>query len=378
MQPLGIYVHIPFCRRKCAYCDFYSLSCPKAEQMDTYLAALQRQIMDFFAREGKKPVDTLYIGGGTPSVLGAERLCALLDTIRSHAALLPDAEITVEVNPESVDAALLTALKAAGVNRISMGIQSSDDTQLAALGRLHTFARAKEAAGEIQALCTDNLSVDLMYGLPGQSMESWQQSVEDILSLRPAHISCYALKLEEDTPLYRQDPVLPDDDLQADMYLWLVSRLEEAGYPQYEISNFSLPGKHSRHNSRYWDLRDYIGFGCGAHSYYDGKRFSTISDLSGYLAAMEQGNSVLEAEDEEASPDRSLEYLMLGLRTTRGVEAGEYHRLFGKAFAPCAAALAKYQAADYVRKEGERWFLTPRGFLVSNAIIGDVLDAAEP
>lgn len=375
MQPLGIYVHIPFCRRKCAYCDFYSLSCPRAEQMDAYLAALQRQIRDFFSREGKKPVDTLYIGGGTPSVFGAERLCALLDTLRQSAALLPAAEVTVEVNPESTDEALLRALGAAGVNRISMGIQSSDDAQLAALGRLHDFARARQAAGDIQALCTQNLSVDLMYGLPGQTMESWRQSVEDILALRPAHISCYALKLEEGTPLYRQNPNLPDDDLQADMYLWLVSRLEAAGYPQYEISNFSLPGKESRHNSRYWALRDYIGFGCGAHSDYGGKRFSTIADLAAYLSATEQGRSLLEPEEE--APDRGLEYLMLGLRTTRGVEAEEYHRLSGKAFAPCAAVLARYQAADYVRRAGERWHLTPRGFLVSNAIIGDVLEAAE-
>ena len=377
MQPLGIYVHIPFCRRKCAYCDFYSLSGPQAEQMDAYLAALQRQIVDFFTGEGKRQVDTLYIGGGTPSVLGAERLCTLLDTIHRHADLLPHAEITVEVNPESVDEALLLALRKAGVNRISMGIQSSDDTQLAALGRLHTFAQAKAAAEKIQSLCTENLSVDLMYGLPGQTMESWKQSVEDILSLRPAHISCYALKLEEGTPLYRKNPTLPDEDLQTDMYLWLVSRLEEAGYPQYEISNFCLPGKHSRHNSRYWDLRDYIGFGCGAHSYYGGRRFSTLSDLPGYLAAMKQGTSVLEEEDEEAAPDRSLEYLMLGLRTIRGVEAGKYTRRFGGDFGPCAAVLQRFLPAGYVGREGDRWYLTPKGFLVSNAIIGDVLDAAE-
>lgn len=377
MQPLGIYVHIPFCRRKCAYCDFYSLSCPQDAQMDAYLIALQKQITDFFGREGKCPVDTLYIGGGTPSVFGAARLCALLNTFRENIALLPDAEVTVEVNPESVDETLLLALKQAGVNRISMGIQSSDDAQLASLGRLHDFARAKETAAQIKALCTENLSVDLMYGLPGQSMENWQQSVEDILALRPAHISCYALKLEEGTPLWRQNPILPDDDLQAEMYLWLVSRLEKAGYAQYEISNFSLPGKHSRHNSRYWDLRDYMGFGCGAHSYYGGKRFSTISDLNGYIAAMEQGSSVLEPEDETDAPDRAVEYLMLGLRTAYGVEAGEYARRFGRDFAPCAAALQRFLPAGYVRREGDRWYLTPRGFLVSNAIISDVLDAAD-
>lgn len=377
MQPLGIYVHIPFCKRKCAYCDFYSLSCPQDAQMDAYLCALQKQIRDFFSREGQCPVDTLYIGGGTPSVFGAARLCALLQTIRDSACLLPDAEITVEVNPESVSDDLLRALRAAGVNRISMGIQSSDDTQLAALGRLHTFARAKEAAEKIQTLCTENLSVDLMYGLPGQSMESWQQSVEDILALRPAHISCYALKLEEGTPLWRQNPVLPEDDLQADMYLWLVSRLAKSGYAQYEISNFSLPGKESRHNSRYWDLRDYIGFGCGAHSYYGGKRFSTVSSLQAYLSALERGESVLETEDETDAPDRSAEYLMLGLRTVRGVEAGAYAARFDRDFAPCAAVLQRYLAVGYVGREGERWYLTPEGFLVSNAIISDVLDAAD-
>ena len=377
MQPLGVYVHIPFCKRKCAYCDFYSLSCPQTAQMDDYLSALQKQIRDFFGREGKLSVDTLYIGGGTPSVFGAERLCALLNTLRERVDLLPGAEVTVEVNPESVDEPLLRALKAAGVNRISMGIQSSDDVQLASLGRLHDFARAKDAVTQIKVNCTENLSVDLMYGLPGQSMESWRQSVEDILALHPAHVSCYALKLEEGTPLWRQNPVLPDDDLQAEMYLWLVARLQAAGYHQYEISNFSLPGKHSRHNSRYWDLRDYIGFGCGAHSYYKGQRFSTISDLNGYIAAMEQGGSVLEAEDETEAPDRAVEYLMLGLRTAYGVEAEAYTRLFGRDFAPCAAVLQRFLPAGYVKREGDRWYLTPEGFLVSNAIIGDVLDAAE-
>jgi putative oxygen-independent coproporphyrinogen III oxidase len=346
--------------------------------MDAYLAALIRQMDDFFIPGGKYPVDTVYLGGGTPSVFGGKRIAKLLSALEKRASLTRGAEITVEVNPESADKALFRVLKKAGVNRISMGVQSSDDGQLRAIGRIHDFARAKEAAALCRDYCTDNLSLDLIYGLPGQDMESWLKSVDDICALEPKHVSCYALKLEEGTPMYRADPPRADDDLQADMYLACIDRLAQRGYAQYEISNFALPGYRSRHNQKYWDLSEYLGFGCAAHSFYNGKRFSFVADLKEYLSGMEGKNPIVEESDELSYGNRVGEFVMLALRTTDGIDESAFHRRFGRDFEPFAKRLAPYAASGHAVCEGGRWRLTPKGFLVSNVIIGDVLEACDP
>ena len=305
---LGVYFHIPFCRAKCAYCDFCSTSQWDDKLMDAYLEALIGQLGDFFLPGGNYTVDTVYIGGGTPSVFGGKRLAKLLKALNKRVSLTRTCEITVEVNPESADKALFKQLKSAGVNRISMGVQTADDAQLKRIGRIHDFEKAKEAVALCKQYCTDNLSLDLIYGLPGQTMESWLQSVEAICALEPKHISCYALKLEEGTPLWRENPVLPDDDLQADMYLAAVSKLAEKGYAQYEISNFAQKGFRSRHNSRYWDLSDYLGFGCAAHSFYGGKRFSFTSNMDAYIKGMNGNAPIVEEADELAFDDRGVCY----------------------------------------------------------------------
>ncbi len=372
---LGVYFHIPFCRSKCAYCDFCSTARWDDKLMDAYLEALIRQMGDFFLPGGKYTVDTVYIGGGTPSVFGGKRLAKLLKALEKRVSLTRACEITVEVNPESADKALFKGLKAAGVNRISMGVQTADDGQLKRIGRIHDFARAREAVELCRKYCTDNLSLDLIYGLPGQTMESWLSSVEAICALAPRHISCYALKLEEGTPLWREDPVLPDDDTQADMYLNAVEKLEKLGYFQYEISNFAQKGYRSRHNSRYWDLSEYLGFGCAAHSYYGGKRFSFTSDIAAYLSGMQGTAPIVEEADELAFNDRVGEYVMLALRTCDGIDENAFYSRWKREFTPFAQRLAPYVQSGHVRCDAGRWRLTPAGFLVSNAIIGDVLDA---
>jgi len=370
---LGIYLHIPFCRSKCAYCDFCSTAAWDGQTMDAYLEALCRQIETWLPEGCGREVDTVYIGGGTPSVFGGERLTALLDTVKARVNLLPECEITVEVNPESADEALFRALKAAGVNRISMGVQTSDDELLRRIGRIHTFEKAREAVALCRKYCTDTLSLDLIYGLSGQTMEGWLQSVEDICALAPRHISCYALKLEEGTPLWREDPVLPDDDLQADMYLAAISRLAELGYAQYEISNFAQPGFHSRHNSRYWDLSEYLGLGCAAHSFFGGKRFSFTSDIAAFVRAA--GKIAPIPEDDLSEPDRLGEFVMLALRTCGGIDEQAFFRRWGRDFSPVARRLQPYIATGHVLYEDGRWHLTPEGFLVSNSIIGEALEA---
>lgn len=377
METIGIYIHIPFCRSKCAYCDFYSRCDFDDQMLNRYLAALTTQIEETFPQGGRYAADTVYIGGGTPSVLGGRRLAKLLHTLEKRVQLAKNPEITVEVNPESTDKSLLKQLRAAGVNRLSMGVQSSDDNELRAIGRIHDFARARDAVALMKKYGFSNFSLDLMYGLPDQTMESWQKSVEDVLALGPAHLSCYGLKLEEHAPLLQKNPRLPDDDAQADMYLWAVKRLESAGYPQYEISNFARQGMRSRHNSKYWDLSPYVGLGCAAHSFYNNRRSKVVSSVDRYLAAYEgKGGDVLEDADDCSFISRTGEYIMLGLRTVGGVSGHEFFTRFRQDFTPYEERLRPYVQTGHAVCDGDCWHLTPKGFLVSNTIIGAVLDGA--
>jgi len=373
---LGLYVHIPFCRSKCAYCDFYSL--PRAEaQMDRYTAALARHLRSWAPAGAAYRVTTVYFGGGTPSYLGTARLTALLSTVQESYRVAGDAEITVEANPDSLGTvAELRALAAAGCNRLSLGVQSADDSLLRLLGRPHTFSQAVQAVERARTAGFENLSLDLIYGLPGQSMDGWQQTVEQAAALGPEHLSCYGLKLEEGTPLWknREAYVFPDDDLQADMYLWAVSRLAALGYQQYEISNFAKPGRESRHNLKYWTLQPYVGFGPGAHSDFGGVRWDCPRDFDAYCAGALRGCVPVGQRQTISQQERAAEYLMLGLRTAKGV-AADGLKAYGMPFSPVAAVLERFRNAGYTELVGGRWRLTPEGFLVSNPIIGDVLDA---
>ena len=249
MRSLGLYIHIPFCKAKCIYCDFYSL--PRAEgQMDAYVSALTAQLAAWRERTADCTVDTVYFGGGTPSYLGPNRLCRLLDTVFQSYRAAPGAEITLEANPDSAqDISALRQLHDAGFDRLSLGMQSADDAELRRIGRVHTHAQTVRAVENARAAGFDNLSLDLIYGLPGQTMTRWQANLDAALALAPEHLSCYGLKVEEGTPLSarRERFTLPDDDAQADMYLSAVGLLARQGYEQYEISNFCRPGRASRH-----------------------------------------------------------------------------------------------------------------------------------
>jgi len=371
---VGIYVHIPFCKRKCDYCDFYSLSGCSQKFMDEYIKALVKQLDDYTLGGSKYTVDTIYIGGGTPSFFGGKRIKTLLSEIEKRFALTKNVEVTVEVNPESADKGLFKTLKKAGVNRISMGVQSSNDEDLSRLGRLHNFEGAKTAVELCSKYCTDNISLDLMYGLEGQSVDGFKKAILDIVALKPKHISCYALSVEGGTPLAVRNPVLPDDDTVADMYFAAVETLENAGYLQYEISNFSLPGYRSRHNSRYWDLSPYIGIGAAAHSFFGDKRFSVIKDAEEYIKRLETGESVIDEADEVAIKNRIGEYVMLKLRTSDGIDEGEFSRRFKTDFEPYAEKLRSFEKDGFTETGGGIYKLTPKGFFVSNTIISEVLD----
>ena len=309
-------------------------------------------------------MDTVYFGGGTPSFFGEEGLRRLLDEIDRRFILRPDAEVTFEANPDSVSGPALRRLRKSGFNRISIGVQSDRDDQLRALGRPHTFQQAKDAG-------FDNLSLDLMYGLPGQSRDQWAGTLQSIIKLRPTHISCYGLRVEEGTPLYEYKDCanLPDDDAQADMYLYAVDTLESYGYRQYEISNFSREGFEAKHNLRYWLGGEYLGFGPAAASDFAGKRFTYQRDLEGYIEGIFGGAPVLSECDSIPLRERAGEYLMLRLRTRYGIECKEYHRMFRMDFAPLEEILEQLRKARFAVKENGRWRLTAQGFLLSNRII---------
>ncbi|MCD7946938.1 MAG: radical SAM family heme chaperone HemW [Oscillospiraceae bacterium] len=376
---LGLYVHIPFCRSKCDYCDFYSLA-GKESRMDDYLKALLIHIKETAPLASGYRVDTIYFGGGTPSVFGEKRLRTLLRTLQKSFDVARDAEITLEGNPDSLDKRRLTELSRAGVTRLSLGVQSASDSELASLRRLHTFAQAQQVIGAAREAKIKNISADLIYGLPGQDMTSWQNTVEQILALQPEHMSCYGLKVESGTPLDQRvihGEILPDEDLQADMYLWMVERLALAGYHQYEISNFARPGCQSRHNLKYWMGRPYIGFGPGAHSDFGGRRYSFVKDLEQYIDRACNGGVLVDEYELIAQRERGTEYLMLHLRTTRGIEEWEYRREFFMNFEPIEQKLQEFEQQGWAARHDRRWHFTPKGFLVSNELIGQLLEVQE-
>ena len=378
-KTLGIYIHIPFCRSKCDYCDFYSLA-GREDRMDDYQKALAIQITEGAPLARGYTVNSIYIGGGTPSWYGEKRLCELLRLLQKKFKIAKDVEVTVEANPDSVTEKALRALRRAGVDRLSLGMQSACDQELRDIHRPHTFQQVVEAVQAARKAKIRDLNLDLIYGLPGQTEDSWRGSVEQAIALAPEHLSCYGLTVEEGTPLagrVARGEQLPDDDMQATLYLWTVERLAQAGYAQYEISNFAKPGFQSRHNLKYWMGREYMGFGASAHSDFGGCRYAYIRDLEGFIRGVMDGDRLL-AESEMIPPrERGSEYLMLRLRTTHGIEEWEYRREFYMNFDPIAAKLAEYEQRGWAERVDRRWRLTPEGFLLSNRLIGELLELQE-
>ena len=374
--PLGIYIHVPFCRSKCQYCDFYSLTAKDDKVMDDYLRATCAHIKETGALAPGYKVDTIYFGGGTPSFFGADGIATIMTAIRRSFDVDSGAEITFEANPDSVSDKFLGRMRAEGFNRVSLGIQCDDDEILKKIGRPHDYAQAVSAVQRIRKAGFRNLSVDLMYGLPNQTLNGWKDTVERVLALNPDHISCYGLKLEEGTPMhdYREFLNLPNDDMQADMYLAAVEILRSKGFRQYEISNFARKGLYSHHNMKYWTGGEYLGFGPNASSDFAGKRFTIIRDLQGYIQGIKEGGEVLQEIEEIPIRERAGEYLMMRLRTSNGIIREEYERQYLLPFGPIEEALEKCRAFGHaVKGEDGRWRLTPKGFLISNTIISDLL-----
>ena len=367
-MPLGLYIHIPFCAQKCAYCDFYSL--PHAEgKMDEYVRAVSAHLAEVAPRAAQHIVDTVYFGGGTPSYLGPKRLKALLSSVQKHYVLSKDAEITLEANPDSAgDWRALRTLRRAGFNRISLGMQSSIEGELRAVGRIHTFEQVRAAVDAARKAKFKNVSLDLIYGLPEQTMESFSASLRAAVALEPEHISCYGLKLEEGTPLYtaRNTFSAADDDLQADMYLFAVSFLQEAGFAQYEISNFARHGFESRHNLKYWNAEEYLGLGASAHSFLGGKRFFYPRDRDAFLRG--------EGPIQDGEGGSFEEYAMLRMRLADGLIESLARQRYGCGIPPYMRESARRMEQYGLTSQDEDGIrLTRKGFLLSNTVIAELL-----
>ncbi|MBQ9382643.1 MAG: radical SAM family heme chaperone HemW [Ruminiclostridium sp.] len=350
----GLYIHVPFCLSKCPYCDFYSVRYGR-EKAREYAAAVVRNIRHYGGR-----FDTVYFGGGTPILL-YEHIGGIL----AAADIVPDAEITVEANPCMAEPHILAALRKTGVNRLSFGVQSMNERELAFLGRRHTVTQAENALRNAHTAGFDNISADMMIALPGQSEDDIARTAERLAGLGAVHISAYILKVEDGTPFAERELSLPDDDRAAELYLHTVDTLERLGYRQYEISNFAREGYESRHNLKYWRCEEYLGIGAAAHSYLDGKRFCTARDIDAFIASPVQEVSITDEK-----PGDWEEYAMLKLRLTEGITFAEAAR-FGKAGELLANAEKLPRSLVSITDSGVS--LTPEGFVVSNAVIGKLI-----
>lgn len=365
VKPIGLYLHIPFCRGKCPYCDFYSMRADKA-YMDTYLHALQKSLEQWAERIGRA-ADTLYLGGGTPSLLGGARIAALVQTARGCYGLR-GAEITVECNPSDADGHLFEALAGAGVNRISLGLQSAVEEERKALGRRAGVKEAAESIRLARAAGISNLSLDLMLGIPGQTAESLRRSIDFCTQAGVCHISAYLLKIEEGTPFAqrRASLVLPNEDTVCDLYEQACEELEAAGFQQYEISNFARHGFESRHNLKYWNAEEYLGLGASAHSFLGGKRFFYPRDRNAFLRG--------EGPIQDGEGGSFEEYAMLRMRLADGLIESLARQRYGCGIPPYMRESARRMEQYGLTSQDEDGIrLTRKGFLLSNTVIAELL-----
>ena len=369
---IGLYIHIPFCQQKCLYCDFPSHA-NLAHLYQPYVAALCREISGWGGVLSGDVIDTIYIGGGTPTVLSIESLGKILECVNTTFSISENAEISIEANPGTVDQEKLLVLKTGGVNRISFGVQTFSDSLLQSIGRIHSAAQAVEAVQEAQKLCFHNINVDLMYGLPGQTLKQWQDSVMQAIKLDVVHISAYGLKVEEGTPfatMHQQGKLmLPDEDIDEAMYEFVTEYLPKNDFVRYEISNFSKVGYECRHNLKYWRYSSYVGVGAAAHSFLKKERCSNIGDVSQYIKCIESGNSPIELKETPEMEIAMAEYVFLALRTVAGLSVEEFNAYFNSDFfREYGNILSKLAAQKLITVEENKIYLTVTGMKYGNVV----------
>ena len=371
-SPMEIYIHIPFCIRKCDYCDFLSGPSGPEEQAD-YLQALLREIQAVEEGEGRS-VSSIFIGGGTPSVLDERLLGDILREIRNRFKMEEDAEITIEVNPGTANIGKLQAYREMGINRLSIGLQSPEDRELKILGRIHNYGQFLETYQEARTVGFDNINIDLMSAIPDQTYEGWVKNLRTVAELEPEHISAYSLIVEEGTPFAARKLNLPDEDTEYNMYEATAQILKEYGFEQYEISNYARKGRKCRHNVGYWTRQDYLGFGLGASSLYGKERFANTADMKKYLENSRNPEKIREKEPSLTREDEMAEFMFLGLRMTKGILKADFQRCFGCTIESVyGEVLEKYESMELLLEKDGRIFLSRKGIHVSNSIMAEFL-----
>ena len=366
-EPIGLYVHIPFCVKKCDYCDFCSFAYSDIFWREAYIERLCTEISEYKGRE--IAVNSIFFGGGTPSLLTASEFKKITDAIKDSFSLSDDLEFTVEANPKTLTEQNLLSYIECGVNRVSIGLQTIHDNELKSLGRIHNYSDFLDSYTLVRRVGIRNVNIDLMYGIPEQTYESFAKTLDTVKKLFPEHISVYGLILEEGTPLYksRKSLVLPNEDEECEMYYLASDKLSQVGYSHYEISNYAKPGYECRHNLKYWHSQEYIGLGVSSHSYYGGKRFANSDNILEYL---DEKNEKYILEDADAE----YEYVMLRLRLSEGFSLRDYSLRFGYDFLEGRKDMInKLCEIGYVKIENGRISLTDKGFYVSNSILCELI-----
>lgn len=371
-SPLELYLHIPFCVKKCAYCDFLSAPGTKERQRE-YTQALRREIRAD-RKEKIRPVTSVFIGGGTPSILDEELMGGILEELRENFRLTPDSEVTMEANPGSLSASKLETYRKYGVNRLSLGLQSTRDEELAILGRIHSYDEFLESYHMAREAGFTNINVDLMFAIPEQTREGWRENLRKTAELKPEHISAYSLIVEEGTPFAERKLNLPDEDTEYEMYEDTAAILGQYGYSQYEISNYAGEGFACRHNVGYWRRRDYLGFGLGASSFCGGVRYSNTNDLEYYLKNSGDPHKLQCNVEKLTKNDSMAEFMFLGLRMTDGISKTEFADSFGVPIEKIyGKVLEKYTKLGLLEACDDRIFLSRRGIHVSNSVMAEFL-----
>lgn len=378
-RSLGIYVHIPFCVEKCGYCDFLSAPAEAGEQ-SRYVRALLKEIRSYEPVGEQFIVDSLYFGGGTPSIISPALTGRIVERLRDVFAFDDDIEATIECNPGTLDEKKLRSYAKLGFNRLSIGLQSANDSELRALGRIHDYAAFEENFRLAKKCGFSNINIDLMSGIPGQNMESLKNTLETVISLQPAHISVYSLIIEKDTPFYYRYGTpqgkkrLPSEAQDRAMYRFTKDYLTDMGYRRYEFSNYALRAKQSRHNIKYWTMQEYLGFGLGAASFVDSRRFSNPSDMEEYIMHAPNSYAGFRMQPVRLTKHSMEEYMFLGLRMAEGVAKYDFEQMFNVRFDNVyGKVVEKYKKSGHIKEEADRIMLTDRGIDVSNQILADFL-----
>lgn len=370
METSALYVHIPFCKQKCLYCDFPSF-CNMDSLMEDYIDALSVELKRI---QGNK-ISTVFIGGGTPTYLSLEALKKLKKSF-NLLNIDKNIEFTVEGNPGTFSSEKLEILKSMGVNRLSIGLQAVQDRLLKELGRIHNFNEFLESYNIARKIGFENINIDLMFGLPNQSFDDWKETLNEVLKLKPQHLSCYSLIVEEGTPFYKRynEDNLPKEDLVLKMYEYTKETLKQNGYNHYEISNFAKEGYECKHNIVYWELSNYIGVGSSSHSYYNGKRYKNEENVKKYIEKIHKNENAVVEEHENSLEDDMEEFVFLGLRKMEGISIDEFNRRFGRdIYSIYGKVIKKYEKDNMLVLRNGRLSLSSRGINISNYILSDFI-----